>query len=395
MKEKLLIISILVSSLCSAQYSTDDTSKIQRMINSSKKGDIIDGNNKLYYVTALWLKSGVHLRNFILKSIPTDVPDVSVINIGNDLKTNIYNSSKEGQQALLASESYPGLHDLIIENVKIDGNRYMQKGLYIRDGGKNGISIKGFASNVKIINVELSNCATDGILIYRGLHTNLIGRYEKFAVNNILLDNVTSKNNRRHGGSGDSINGFICKNSYFANNGKTLDDNSEAAKGATFNNKLYGNGWDMEGYGLGSVINNITFQKTIFINNSGAGVLFYDIVDPTELNFRQRQNIKITDCKIDKGENNPSGNYALIFTSSIENKLKKRKLYGDIVINNTFINGKLLLRSAENIQLTDVSFDSSDKYTGLMDSVTNLSYKFAKTKAQQYSWEKYYARNIQ
>jgi len=395
MKNKLLIITIFLACLCNAKYNNDDTQKIQKMINSSKKGDVINGNNKTYNVTALWLKSGIHFKNFILKSIPTDIPDVSVLNIGNDLKTNIYNSSKEAQQAFIVSSSHPGIQNITIDNVKIDGSRFMQKGLDIRDGGKHGIAIKGFVSNIRITNVQILNCATDGIMIYRGLHTNLIDNAEKFAANNIFLENVSSSNNRRHGGSGDSINTFICKNSSFTDNGKTVSENAKSSKGAIFNNKLYGNGWDMEGYGLGSSIQNVIFQNTIFVKNIGSGLLFYDTVNPEEPNFIQRKNIKIIDCRIDKGEDNPSGDYALIFTSSIKNKLKSRKLYKDILINNTILDGKLLLRSVENIQLTDISFNNLDTYHGLLDSVSDLRYKFIKKKGKQLFWEKYYERNIQ
>lgn len=377
----------------------DDTRELQNKINQLKKGGILDGGNKTYFVTSLWLKSDMTLQNMKLVSIPTDVSDVSVLNIGNDLLTNIYNSSKEGKEHYEISKTYPGFSNITIKNIDINGNRANQKNLdvKVRDGGKHGINIKGFANNIKLENLTIHDCATDGIAIYRGLHTNLLGNTEIFAVNNIELSNVTSVRNRRHGGSGDSISGFKCTNSKFAENGKTYGSSlqkNNGLEGARYNGNLYGNGWDMEGYGLGSAVRNVYFQNTLFVNNMGGGVVFYDITDSNEKQFLTRENIVFEGCVIDAGEKNPSGYFSLVFSSTIESKKNKKKLYSGLKIIDSKLYGKLLLRSVNDIYLENTTISSNDKYDGLLDNVSNLLYRFSNKSKAEFFWEKYDFFNV-
>ncbi|MBK1897704.1 hypothetical protein [Chryseobacterium paridis] len=379
------------------RLSKDDTGELQNRINQLKKGGILDGGNRTYYVTSLWLKSNMVIQNMKLVSIPTDVSDVSVLNIGNDLLTNIYNSSKEGKEHYEISRTYPGFSNISIKNIEIDGNRANQKNLDIRDGGKHGINIKGFANHIKLENLNIHDCATDGIAIYRGLHTNLLSNTEIFAAKNIELYNVTSTKNRRHGGSGDSISDFKCSDSKFTENGKSYGANlkeGHGLEGARYNGNLYGNGWDMEGYGLGSAISNMHFKNTSFTNNMGGGVVFYDTTNSNERQFVPRKNIVIENCIIDAGENNPSGYFSLVFSSTIESKKNTTKLYSDLRIINTKLYGKILLRSVNNIYLENTTIFSKDKYSGLLDNVSNLSYTFSGKLKTNFLWEKYDFVNV-
>ncbi len=384
-----LFFAMLVQ-LCYSQ--ADRTAEIQRLINNAKKGSVVDGQNKTFYVTSLWLKSDMTLRNFKFISLPTSESDVSILNIGNDLSTNRFNSSGEAKQAFSASQYAPGIQNIIIENVTIDGNRKNHTAREIRDGGKHGISIKGFNNNIHIKNVNVKNCVTDGIAIYRGLHTSL--EHEAFATRNIVLDNIIASNNRRHGGSGDSIQNFLCKNSTFNNNGRDSAGNMSGAKGAVFSNAPYGNGWDMEGYGLGSPLQNIVFHNCTFLDNAASGLLFYDTVDQNVPHFLPRNNIKISNSRLNAGFRNPSGNYALIFTSSIENKKSARKLYSNISVTNSILYGKLLLRSAENITLTDVQINSGEPLEGLIDYTDNVR-SYNGTNRKTINWEIYNGKSIQ
>ncbi|WP_156104392.1 hypothetical protein [Chryseobacterium populi] len=377
----------------------DDTKDLQNKINQLKKGGTLDGGNKTYFVTSLWLKSDMTIQNMKLVSIPTDVSDVSVLNIGNDLFTNIYNSSKEGKQHYEISKAYPGFSNITIRNIDIDGNRSNQKnlGVEVRDGGKHGINIKGFANHIKLENLNIHDCATDGIAIYRGLHTNLLGNTEMFASKNIELYNVTSTRNRRHGGSGDSISDFKCTNSKFTENGKSYGSNlqkNNGLEGARYNGNLYGNGWDMEGYGLGSGVKNMYFKNTSFVDNMGGGVVFYDIADSNEKQFLTRENIVIDGCTIDAGKKNPSGYFSLVFSSTIESKKNKKKLYSNLKIINSKLYGKLLLRSVNNIYLENTTISSNDKYNGLLDNVSNLSSAFTGKSKGSFLWEKYDFFNV-
>lgn len=378
-------------------YKKDDTRELQNRINQLKKGGILDGENKTYFVTSLWLKSDMILQNMKLISIPTDVSDVSVLNIGNDLFTNIYNSSEEGKEHYEISKTYPGFSNIIIKNIEIDGSRANQKDLNIRDGGKHGINIKGFANQIKLENLFIHDCATDGIAIYRGLHTNLLNSNEIFASKNIELYNVTSTRNRRHGGSGDSISDFKCINSKFTENGKSQGNSLqkiEGLEGARYNGNLYGNGWDMEGYGLGSAVKNIYFKNTNFIDNMGGGIVFYDVADSKEKQFITRENITIEGCIIDAGIQNPSGYFSLVFSSTIENKRNREKLYSNLKVINTKLYGKILLRSVDHIYLENTIISSKDQYHGLLDNVSNLSYTFPKRLKGSFIWEKYDFFNI-
>lgn len=375
----------------------DDTKELQDKINQLKKGGVLDGGKKTYFVTSLWLKSDMTIQNMKLISIPTDVSDVSVLNIGNDLFTNIYNSSKEGKEHYEISKTYPGFSNITIRNIEIDGNRTNQKVVDTRDGGKHGINIKGFSNRIKLENLLIHDCATDGIAIYRGLHTNLLNSTEIFASKNIELDNITSTRNRRHGGSGDSISDFKCTNSKFTENGKSYGNSTQKSsglQGARYLGNLYGNGWDMEGYGLGSGIKNMYFKNTSFVNNMGGGVVFYDVVDSNEKQFLPRENITFEDSIIDAGENNPSGYFSLVFSSTIESKKNKRKLYSNLKIINTKLYGKILLRSVDNIYLENTTISSKDKYNGLLDNVSNLSSTFPARSKDIFLWEKYDFFNI-
>lgn len=380
-------------------FIKDDTRELQNKINLLGEGGVLDGGNKTYFVTALWLKSNMTIQNMKLVSIPTDVSDVSLLNIGNDLLTNIYNSSKEGKEHYEISKTKPGFSNITIKNIEIDGNRANQKELHVkvRDGGKHGINIKGFVNNIKLENLFIHDCATDGIAIYRGLHTNLLESTEVFAAKNIQLRNVISTKNRRHGGSGESIYGFVCTDSKFTENGKSYQGDylkNSGLEGARYNGNLYGNGWDMEGYGLGSGIKNMKFKNTSFVKNMGGGIVFYDITDSREKQFVTRENVTIEDCTIDSGENNPSGYFSLVFSSTMENSKNRKKLYSNIRIINSKLYGKILLRSTNNIYLENTIIHSNDKYSGLLDNVSNLSYSFT-NKRNLYLWEKYDFFNVQ
>lgn len=370
-------IIVLIFLICFKNFYAevnDDTNYLQNEINKLNEGDIFDGKGRIFYVTSIWLKSDIIIKNLKLISIPTFSSDVSVLCIGNDLKTNSYNRKKE---ALLAfkNSSNLGINNILIENISIDGNRINQPFSITRDGGKHGISIKGFVNNIVIRNVLIQNCVTDGVSIYRGLHTSLdMGGREMYAANNIFLENVISENNGRHGGSGDSIKGLVCRYSKFRNNGKDFIIGTKNSKGWYYNGKQYGNGWDMEGYGVGSGIKDIEFNNTEFVNNVGAGLVFYDTVDSRNRIFTQRENLKIFNCNIDSGTSNPSGEFSLIFSSTIEYK-KNKPIYNNIYIKDSNLQGRFLCRSCGIITFENNFLNSISPYKMLLDNVDVLKIK--------------------
>lgn len=356
---------------------TDSTELIQQKINRLSRGGVLDGKNKTYYVTALWLKSNITIKDINLIAIPTDFSDVSVLNIGNDLSNNRLNKSKEGIQSTQNTQASTGINNIKLKNISIDGNRCKQKklGQENRDGGKHGISIKGYVSDIYIDNVRITNCATDGIAIYRGLHTNLISGVEKQASKNIQIKNLVSSYNRRHGGSGDSIENFVCENCTFSNNGFNVDNSGEeGVKGAIYLGKLYGNGWDMEGYGTGSRISEIKFINSRFVNNAGAGLVFYDTSDQADKSFLQRENILLINCIFDTGKYNPVGDFCLTFSSTIKNKTNSKKLYRNILIKDCTLQGRVILRSCDKISFLNTNQDYNKSLNrGILDHVSNIS----------------------
>lgn len=398
----LLIITIVFVNCTSVPISTpinisnvkDDTQLLQSKINALGNNGILDGGNKTYHVTALWLKSNMTIQNMKLIAIPTTTSDVSVINIGNDLETNVFNKSSVARTSIETSRSNGGFKNITIKNISIDGNRSLQKKLTLedRDGGKHGIVVKGFATNINIIDVNIKNCATDGISLYRGLHTNLDSGKELFAIRNITLKNVTSTNNRRHGGSGESIDGLVMENCKFNNNGFTINGGKQEGDiGAIYNGNLYGNGWDMEGYGLGSGMKDIKISNTEFLKNMGGGIVFYDITDSRSNKFISRGNITLNNCKIDAGVKNPTGYFSLVFSSTIENKKNKTKLFSDINVLNCTLYGKLLLRSVANINISNTKIiKANERFDGLLDNVSNLNNGLSDAvQSGLFSWDKY------
>lgn len=395
----LLVITIVFVNCTSLPASIkvaakDDTQFLQNKINTLGNNGVLDGGNKTYYVTALWLKSNMTIQNMKLVSIPTSISDVSVINVGNDLETNTFNKSSVARTSIETSRSNGGFKNITIKNISIDGNRSLQKKLAVedRDGGKHGIAVKGFVTNITIVDVNIKNCATDGISLYRGLHTNLDSGQEIFAIRNVTLRNVTCTNNRRHGGSGESIDGLIMENCRFNSNGLTINGGKQEGDiGAIYNGNLYGNGWDMEGYGLGSGMRNIKISNTEFLKNMGGGIVFYDITDSRNNKFINRGNITLDNCKIDAGVKNPTGYFSLVFSSTIENKKNKTKLFSNINILNCTLYGKLLLRSVANINISNTKIiKGNERFDGLLDNVSNLTN--GRTDAVQsgsFTWDNY------
>ena len=398
----ILIITIVFVNFTSLPQPTtldvspikDDTQLLQSKIKALGKNGILDGGNKTYHVTALWLKSDMTIKNMKLIAIPTTTSDVSVINIGNDLETNAFNKSPVARTSIETSRNNGGFKNITIKNISIDGNRSLQKKLAVqdRDGGKHGIAVKGFAANISIIDVNIKNCATDGISLYRGLHTILDSGRELFAIRNITLKNVTSTNNRRHGGSGESIDGLVMENCKFNSNGLSINGGKQEGDiGAIYNGNLYGNGWDMEGYGLGSGMRNIKITNTEFLKNMGGGIVFYDISDSSSSKFISRGNITLNNCKIDAGVKNPTGYFSLVFSSTIEHKKNRTKLFSDINILNCTLYGKLLLRSVANINISNTKIiKANERFDGLLDNVSNFSNgRLDVVQSGTFSWDKY------
>ncbi|MEY8758342.1 right-handed parallel beta-helix repeat-containing protein [Chryseobacterium tongliaoense] len=372
--------------------TTIDVSEvINSAIDCASPNSVIDGEGGFYDVHSIWLKSDITFKNFNLKSIGTSESDVSVLCIGNDFyyqnNPNPFLSDRYAERAYKRSTTV-GESNIKIENVTIDGNRKDHTGLGPdkRDGGKQGICIKGKVSEIKIKNCKVTYCATDGLQIYSSLlrvEDDMV-----FAATDIEIDGLICDFNRRHGASGDSIERLIVRNSRFNSNGQTIDNSTEGNQGALFNGVLYGNGWDMEGYGVGSNIHDIQFINCRFVKNIKYGLLIYDAATGTEANFKKRSKIFIKNCEFDSGIENPEFT-ALAITGNQINLSHGVYLYDDIVVDNCNILGRLLLKSIKNIIIRNCHqiYDELDPIIvrGVLQNVESAIIR--NTQTQRYLWE--------
>jgi hypothetical protein len=162
------------------------------------------------------------------------------------------------------------------------------------------------------------------------------------------VTNTTFEWNRRHGGAGDSINNGLwegCKLNYNGrdiNSGVTVGDQGALSLGLR-----YGNGWDMEGYGLGSKVTNITFRDCEARQNVRDGLLFYATVDAAAGAFEPRTNILVTGCRLDIGTEPISGDYAMTFTSTIATEANG-SVFKDVIVSDCVLEGAINLRAVTN-----------------------------------------------
>ena len=344
----------------SADGVTVDDASLQTAIAALPEFGILDGRGRLYLVGNLWLKSKMKFINFRLKEKDGDVVDFSPVNIGNDLLTADGSHNAPAAIASRAASAYaPGITDILIDNVHIDGNRknqtkvdYNTEGGYTvtpRDGGRHGFCLKGFNKNITIRNSSARYCATDGILINRGLHTLTVSETNP-AIVNLRIENCAFEWNRRHGGAGDSIDRFNSTNCKWNNNGKTVDGGLVIGDvGAmVLGTNLYGAGFDMEGYQAGSRTSNLVFESCDFLDNAREGLLIFDVTPQTGPTFVVRKSIRISNCHINAGPEGPSGPFALTITAPQANETLGI-LYENVIVTGCLIEGLFLFRCVKNL----------------------------------------------
>lgn len=341
---------------------TDDTDAIQAAIDALPSGSFLDGLGKTYRVKILFLKSEMSLINFNFIADGNGNTDWSVVQIGNDLLTEDgYLNSPAGVASYAASANAAiGIRNILIDNVHIHGNRHNQTNVETetepnaaRDGGKHGFSLKGNVSNVTIRNSSAIYCGTDGLQIYRGLGLALFTDND-FAFRNIRVENCDFSFNRRHGGSGDSIDGFLSRNCTYNDNGQPIDGGLTIGDtGELLDGLEYGNGFDMEGYGIGSNVRNVRFEGGSALRNARSGLLFLEPVDQDDPAFEVRSKIEIIDFDMDSGTRNITGEFCLTITSALANEAKVAA-YNDIYISGGCHKGAYLFRSVDGFRIVGV-----------------------------------------
>lgn len=336
---------------------TDDTIAIQAAVNAAPFGGTIYGSGKLYLVSKILLKSNIIFKNFRLKTKPSSntLDYFSPITIGNDVTMEL-------------------IKNVIVENVHIDGNRSTHTNIINpENGGRHGFRLIGLLDNIVIRDCSANNCASDGICIFQTNGIMPIGMNEtdpRFT--NIRVENCTFEWNRRHGGSCDSVQNLIFKECSFNHNGNDINGGvTEGDKGDIASDARYGNGFDAEGYNIGSVINDIHFEHCYFKKNNRGGILFYEQTDQATVGYLARKGIKLISCHIDAGVEPVDAESALILSSNNATKLNG-DAYSDIDINNCTIEGRIILRSCANVTIIGGSITNGIEYAGLADNCKNV-----------------------
>ena len=331
----------------------DDTFILQEQIDALPYNGILDGEGKTYIVTSLILKSNITIKNFYFTTKGGDEDFVSPITIGS-------NYSPETTS------------NVTIQNVHIYGNRANQTSIgSLEDGGRHGFRILGHVNNLLLENCSASYCASDGLCIYSGFGG---GDFPK--ATNIIVKDCSFNWNRRHGCSGDSINNASFINVEFNDNGQDLDNASllnDGEKGVRTEGKLYGNGIDMEGYGIGSANSNIFFSNISALRNASTGVLFYDVSKPTDGGFISNNHIYLFNSRVDYGtDSEPNKNpYAIEFTSAFSNR-KLGPVFSNIFLFNNIIYGELSFRAVDKVYISGGQIINDNETLGNLDQTTNI-----------------------
>lgn len=383
----------------------DASDVINMAIDFAPSHSIIEGDEQEYNVHSIWLKSNITFRNFYLKSIGTDQIDVSVLCIGNDidpdtLDESLIMASKYARKVYDRADNGQKETNIVIENVNIDGNRAAHTNLSAteKNGGRQGICIKGKVTRIKIKNCALQFCATDGLQIYSGLK-NQNTDDSLFAAYDIEIDGLICEWNRRHGASGDSIKMMNIRNSRFYRNGRNINDAIlEGEKGSTDESeKLYGNGFDLEGYGIGTNFQDIHFINSKFVENQNAGLLLYE---PGNVIVLERSNIFFDHCQFDAGLDNTPNEYFALKISGLQNNIENGVyrynlengvyLFDNIVFDNCDIKGRILAKSIRNLIIRNCrqTYTDTTETRGNRGVLQNIKQAVIRnTQTERYLWD--------
>lgn len=265
--------------------------------------------------------------------------------VGISVPSNVYiHNSATIKEVANAFEKTSMFYISDEENITIEGGKLVG-GISNHTGttGEWGMGIYPVgARNVVIKNIEICEFWGDGIDI-QSLYSDYTNQTSVGHCKNILIDNVRCLNNRRQGISIESVDGLIIRDSEFSGTGSI----QYIAPGASI---------DIEPWHQWQVLCNITIENCSMFNNKADGLLIHL---PSE--FTQEHNIRIFNCKSDKGiwTKNVNGLYVDGFIASgnksylcLFNKNKNIHVANSSFKNEIYFNGQL-----ENIVIDKCSFD--------------------------------------
>ena len=269
------------------------------------------------------------------------------------------------------------LEDVYFDNIKINGKRELHTGINQsaitgEDGGRHGFRLGRKMRNMRFVNCEANNCATDGIMLHPWTGTG----------NNRIVDvqliDCKFNNNRRHGGSSDSSNNLKLIRVQANNNGGDIDVNADinsGLRGQLFNGKLYGNGWDAEDYDFNDISTNILFEDCEMVGNVRQGLLVYTPGNK-DINA-DKAVITIRGGTYDKGIANDT-NESIIITTTLGSDIVKT--FENLVIDGVnLLGGDITYRNA-NANVVNCSkvghinsLENSITYTDLLKDKVYLA----------------------
>lgn len=331
------------------------TAVIQKIIDAMPENCELDGLGGSYDVVTLNLRSNMRMTDAHFKTIAGSLDMASPITING----GSFSKSK-----------------IELRGIHIDGNRSKQTSIDSQqkgeDGGRHGFRILGRVSELLMQDCSAVNCAADGLELYR-FRTTALDSVQAF--HKIVIENFSASGNRRHGISIDSVDGVQFISPYLVGNGldiNTSDVQSTGTRGARHLGKLYGNGIDAEGYGLGSRITDFSIQNATAIGNAAAGILFFDKVAANQAGFLPRSNIRLIGGVTDAGVSGVAEGRGLHITSTNAKK-SFGAIYRDVNIDSMRVVGGFLFRSVDNLTVKGgaVFSDSPNGYA-LLDYATNV-----------------------
>jgi len=275
------------------------------------------------------------------------------------------------------------------DQITIDGKRILATNVKVQsaaeDGGRHGIRIRRPVRDFKITNSKITQCASDGIMIFPDLY----GDGFVTSIIDFWVIDCELTWNRRHGGSSDRVDGLYVINTKMDNNGRYLDGhasdpNSSGAQGdkPVGFDYYYGNGWDDEQYDAGTFSKNVNFINCTGIDNAKGGLLFLAYAGATAVNT----NINIIGGIYNKGVLNSQDVNAISITpNEIGNT---QSIFNGVNINDVSIpvsGDAILLRNTSNyvVSGTKCILTAVEYATGTYDSLITVVNEAATSKNYQ------------
>ena len=261
----------------------DDTAAIQAAIDSLQPGEILDGKGLLYMVRACRLKSNMTLKNFRFLTKPGAV----IGEFWSPVTIGAYGDTSTTE-------------NVTIDNVHVNGNRVLNEtGMGGgEDGGKHGFRFVGKIKNLKVLNSSAFYCGSYGFFNFVGIGSGSNGT-DTPVQSDITFVNCVSRFNKAHGWAADSVDGYTLNGCFANENGKDMPGSPGGKIGG--DGLYYGNGIDLEGYGIDSRIKNVALIDCDFRGNQAASVFVADSVQATNPAFIVRGPILVSGCQLSRG----------------------------------------------------------------------------------------------